>query len=408
MPGRQPLREGFSTGSGAAAAAFAAVERLLSFASSPARVALALPPFLLENGQLRPERETRLSIPLHSVQLFEEPRRARAQVIKDGGDDPDATHGLLLEMWAAASAADLADLAGSRDRPAALQLENGVYLSTGPGVGRVTLPGLPVLPGQPAVNPEPRRQIAFAAREAALAAGYAGPIHLFLQVPEGEKAAARTLNARLGILGGISILGTRGTVRPYSHDAWQATIAQGLDIALALGLPGVAFSTGRNSEKALQGLFPELPPQAFIQAADYARFSIAQATSRAGQGQFEQIVWGCYAGKLLKLAQGLEYTHAASGAPDLPWLAALAREKGGTTELGASLAGLPTVRGAFDLLEKANPALALNILALVAKKALGTLTNWAAAPLAEKPAPRITLCVFRNNNSLWLRTDSYE
>ena len=410
MPGRQPLREGFSTGSGAAAAAFAAVDRLFSTAAAPTIVSLALPPFDLENGRLRPQCDARLPIPIHSARLFIEPRRARAQVIKDGGDDPDATHGLLLEVWAAASAEHLSTLPDDCGQAAGpLQLANNVFLSTGRGVGRVTLPGLPVLPGEPAVNPEPRRQIAFAAREAALAAGYGGPIHLFLHVPEGEKAALKTLNARLGILGGISILGTRGTVRPYSHDAWQATISQGLDIARALGLSSAAFSTGRNSEKALQTLFPELPPQAFIQAADYAGFSIRRAAN------FDRIIWGCYAGKLLKLAQGLEYTHANSGRPDLPWLAALVRRADGGAGLAKNITSLPTVRGAFELLERTNPPLALNILELVAKTALRTLRGWVTKAAlsgrtgrADGPAPRISLYVFHHNNSLWLRTDSYE
>ncbi|MDR1124793.1 MAG: cobalt-precorrin-5B (C(1))-methyltransferase CbiD [Deltaproteobacteria bacterium] len=419
MPGRPPLREGFTTGSGAAAAAFAAVNRLLSPNSALASVQTALPPFQTVNGQLCPQNETRLCIPVHSTQFRAQPPLAGARVIKDGGDDPDATDGLILEVWAATSARHLAGLPGladvGHDYPiagSALQLDGGVFLSTGRGVGRVTLPGLPVAPGEPAVNPEPRRQIAFAAREAALAAGHDGPIHLFLRVPEGEAAAAKTLNARLGILGGISILGTRGTVRPYSHEAWQATISQGLDIARALGLASAAFSTGRNSEAALQRLFPELPPQSFIQAADYAGFSIASA----GERDFRHLIWGCYPGKLLKLARGLEYTHARSGPPDLPWLAELARQAGAdaAAETLAGPSSGTTVRGAFELLEKTEPALALNILKLVAKMALHTLRGWtaqAARPYRaggpNTPPPRITLCLFHNNHSLWLRTDTY-
>ena len=155
-----------------------------------------------------------------------------------------------------------------------------IVLYGGKGVGTVTLPGLPVVVGEPAINPEPRKQIAVAAHAAARAAGYNGPLHLLLSVPDGEERARRTLNGRLGIVGGISILGTRGTVRPYSHDAWKCAVAQGMDVAVALGLREILLATGRRSERLGLALHPELPPQAGIQAADYAAFSLREAARR--------------------------------------------------------------------------------------------------------------------------------
>lgn len=389
------LREGFTTGSAVSAAAIAAVTLLLS-GRRLAEVSVQLPPFNLADGILQPLSCKKLTVPITEARACGE-NMAMAQVVKDGGDDPDATHGLLLEVYASLASNDFGNAVdGAGDYPGVwLQLSRGVRIKSGPGVGLATLPGLPVAPGEPAINPEPRKQIAFAAREAALQHGFDGPLFLYLRVPRGAEKAAHTLNSRLGISGGISILGTRGTVRPYSHDAWQATISQSLDIARALGYRQAAFSTGRRSEQGLQALFPELAEQCFVQAADFAAFSVRAAVERG----FERIIWGCYSGKLLKLAQGLEYTHARSAPADLPLLARLAGENGVPAELRRQLEELPTAQGAFDLLTEKAPAACAATLKSVAKTALSTLTAWAKE--AKKP-PRITLCVFKTDNAPWL------
>ncbi len=238
------------------------------------------------------------------------------------------------------------------------------------GVGRVTLPGLPVAVGEPAINPEPRRQLAFAVRRECAAAGWRGTVRVTARVPEGPRIARHTLNARLGIVGGISILGTRGTVRPYSHDAWQAAVAQGLDVARAAGLREVCLSTGRRSETLLMRAYPALPPLAFVQAADFAAFSLAAAARRG----FIRVAWGCFFGKLVKLAQGLPHTHAHTAPLDLPLLARWAADAGAEAEACAAVAAANTAGQALELLlaDPAHPA----VLRAVAQRARDAAHGW--------------------------------
>ena len=170
-----------------------------------------------------------------------------------------------------------------------------------------------------------------------------------ISVPGGEELARHTLNPRLGIQGGISILGTQGTVRPYSHAAWRATVAQGLSVARATGCRTVCLSTGRRSEVLLMRRYPTLPEQAFVQAADFARFSL----SEAGRLPLERLVWGCFFGKLAKLAQGLEYTHAREAPLDMAALATLCAEAGAAC--APAVARCVTAAHALELL-LADPA----------------------------------------------------
>ncbi len=135
-------------------------------------------------------------------------------------------------------------------------------------------------------------------------------------VPHGEDIAKKTFNSRLGILGGISILGTQGTVKPFSHTAWQATITQGIQVASATGCETLCLSTGRRSEKLLLAKLPHLPTQAAVQAADFVKFSLEEA----GKYPFKNIAWGCFFGKLIKLAQGYENTHARQAQLDFTTL----------------------------------------------------------------------------------------
>ncbi|MDR1242638.1 MAG: cobalt-precorrin-5B (C(1))-methyltransferase CbiD [Deltaproteobacteria bacterium] len=389
------MREGFTTGSAAAAAACAAVTLLLSGRDSgPDTAGIALPPFFLRDGRLTPQRGLRLDIPVACTRKDSASGRAEAAVIKDGGDDPDVTHQIRIEVFASRAACAFNGL--QRSCPVRLELDGNIYLEAGPGIGCVTLPGLPVLPGEPAINPEPRKQIAFAAREAALQYGYSGPLHLFLQAPQGRSMAESTLNSRLGIHGGISILGTHGTVRPYSREAWQKTIARALDLANALDFATIAFSTGRRSEKALLAYFPGLPPQAVIQAADHARFSILAARQR----QFKNIIWACYPGKLLKLAQGLAYTHADDAPADLRLLAGWAGRYGADARLCAQISALPTAQGVFKSLLQTNPEVCAKLIRHVAGTALQTLSAW----MERSPLPaRLTLCLFKSDHRLWLK-----
>jgi cobalt-precorrin-5B (C1)-methyltransferase len=270
-----------------------------------------------------------------------------------------------------------------------------VTLYGGAGIGVATLPGLPVAVGEPAINPQPRLQIAHAVSEAARTLGYTGPLHIVIAAPDGEERARHTLNARLGVIGGISILGTRGIVRPYSHEAWTGTIDEALSVAEALGITELLCSTGRRSERLGFALFPHLPPQAGVQVADFA----AHALRGAARGRFRRVRWLCFPGKLLKLAQGLEWTHAKAGAADIPLLARLCRECGGTEALAEELTALPTANGVFDALAEHDAALRDRVLEHLAGMALAVMRRW----LNERgPGPALTLHVFDARETLLL------
>ena len=176
---------------------------------------------------------------------------ATAGVIKDAGDDPDVTHGALIVATV---------------RPGAPGA--GVTFRAGEGVGTVTRPGLPIPPGEPAINPVPRRMIRDAIAEVADAVGHAADAEVEISIPGGKALAAKTLNGRLGIVGGLSILGTTGIVVPYSCSAWIHSIHRGIDVARAAGVTHVAGATGASSEAAVQKLYG-LPEIALIDMGDF-------------------------------------------------------------------------------------------------------------------------------------------
>lgn len=380
------LREGFTTGTAASAASFAAVSLLLGLALPPEAL-VVLPPFQQDAAGVRPVGGAVLSVPLDRGRLAS-PDMAWAEVIKDGGDDPDATHGIRIRAYASFRPFSPALLPpealrpGGRNEAPPLPPMGGplaipcplhtVFLYAGRGIGTVTLPGLPVAAGEPAINPEPRRQIAFAAKRAAEQTGYRGEIHIFLCAEDGEKRARQTLNGRLGILGGISILGTRGTVKPYSHEAWQESILQSLAVAEALGIKELLLCTGRRSERLGFTLYPQLPAQAGVQAADFAAFTLR----RAAKGPFRRLHWICFPGKLLKLAQGLEWTHAKAAESDMGLLYRLCRDEGAGTSLLRELKAMPTAAGAFSLLLMHDKGLHGAVLGKLGEKAYAVMRAW--------------------------------
>lgn len=326
----RPLREGFTTGTAATAAAMAALHLILT-GKRCEKCTVYLPPL--------DATAPHLSIPVlvsdygygygcPPAPCNASPARiAWAEVEKDGGDDPDATrHAHIVATVILPAVTPLPSQAHVSDTGAAMptlcSTAPNIRITGGAGVGRVTLPGLPIGVGQAAINPVPLQQITHALTALALRHNYRGPMEVCIAVPHGEELARRTLNARLGIVGGISILGTQGTVKPFSHSAWKATISQGLSVAEASHCQQICLSTGRRSEKLLMGQYPHLPPQAFIQAADFAQFSLHEA----GQRSFSHIAWGCFFGKLLKLAEGHPYTHAHSAELDMRVLAELCAE----------------------------------------------------------------------------------
>lgn len=290
------LRTGRTTGTCASAAAMAGTLFLLT-GQKPDAVDVPLPP----GGHL--------SVPLSRYEPGDGDGSVRVTVIKDGGDDPDATHG--CEIQAVVSIDYLASG------------EFSVSIDGGRGVGRATLPGLPIAVGEPAINPEPLRQIEAAVRQNAPDMK-TGRVAVLVEVPEGKAIAQKTMNQRLGIVGGISILGTQGIVQPYSHDSWKATIDEGLDVARAQGLTHAVFTTGRRSERFFMKANPDIPQIALIQAADFFAHAMAAAAKRG----FTRVTWSVFFGKLVKQAQGLDYTHAKNHPVDFGRLADWCAEAG--------------------------------------------------------------------------------
>ncbi len=237
MSTKAPLRRGWTTGTCATAAAKAAASALL-FGAFPDPVTVRLP------------RGGSAAFPLADARLDGDV--ATAAVVKDAGDDPDVTHGCRV-------------VATVRLQPAI----DGVAIAAGEGVGTVTRPGLPVAVGEPAVNPVPRQMIRAALAEVADAAARAMGFHVTLAIPGGAALAARTLNPRLGIEGGLSILGTTGVVVPFSCAAWIHSIHRGIDVARAAGLTHVAAATGSTSEAAIKRR-TGLDDVALIEMGDFA------------------------------------------------------------------------------------------------------------------------------------------
>ncbi|MGD9539039.1 MAG: cobalt-precorrin-5B (C(1))-methyltransferase [Alphaproteobacteria bacterium] len=285
------LRTGFTTGACATAAAAAAYQALLT-GSFPDPVTISLP-----KGEAA-------AFPLAEHELTD--GVARAAVIKDAGDDPDVTHGALIR-------------ATLRRLPAGA----GVVFRAGEGIGTVTLPGLPLAVGEPAINPVPRRMMQAAIIGLAEAHGASPDAEITISVPNGERLAARTMNGRLGIKGGLSILGTTGIVIPYSCSAWVHSIESGIDVARALGLAHVAGATGRTSEAAVKA-HHGLADNALIDMGDFVgamlkylrRHPVPRVTIAGGPA------------KLAKLAVGHLDLHSKRSRADAGFLAVLARDAG--------------------------------------------------------------------------------
>lgn len=348
------LRTGFTTGTAAAAATKGALTLLLS-GIAPSEVEVAL----LTGDTLR--------IPLLACRRESE-HWARCAVIKDAGDDPDVTH--KAEIGARVR---FRNGSNSGDAPR-------VTITAGCGVGRVTKPGLEVPPGEPAINPGPRKMICQAAGEVLDEYNRSGCVTVEVFVPRGQELAAKTLNARLGILGGISILGTTGLVRPMSHDAYLATIAASLSVAKACGLEHVVMTTGRRSERYAQNLWPRLPDEAFVQIGDFFKQSL-EAAARNG---FRRITLAVFFGKAVKMAQGVPHTHAAKSHLSLNALARWCLETTQDSQLAERLRRVNTAREAFDMIRAKHP----QIIAAVGRKIIEAARSFAG------PRVRIQSVVF--------------
>lgn len=290
---RKNLRSGFTTGACAAAAAKAATLVLLGNMEK-SEVEIPLP-----GGG-------RAGFPIHGSGIREKGRTAWASVIKDAGDDPDVTNGAEI----VAETHLLNELEAAAPYPC-ICVPHGITIRGGKGVGVVTKPGLPVDIGESAINPIPRIMIGEAVREAVSScpAASQAALEITISVPLGETLAKKTLNARLGITGGISILGTTGIVRPVSAEAWTATISASMNVAKAMGYGSIVLSAGRASEKAHMEKYA-FPDEAYVMMGDYLEVAMLDAVSHGFSAIHLCAQWA----KMLKIAMATPQTHVRHGA----------------------------------------------------------------------------------------------
>jgi cobalt-precorrin-5B (C1)-methyltransferase len=324
----EKLRTGWSTGTCAAAAAKAAAKALLT-GEPQGTVAVKLP----KKGE-----ERRVSFEVERCEVGGS--WAEAVVAKDAGDDPDVTHG-----------AHLTACVSWREEP-------GLELNRGEGVGVVTKPGLGLPVGGPAINEVPRRMISYSVQEV-LDPEERG-VRVVISVPGGEKMAEKTTNARLGIVGGISILGTTGIVRPFSTAAWAASVVQAINVMGAQGHETFVLSTGGLTEKAAMRLLPDLEDVCFIEVGDFT----GQAIKQAIKNGLERGFFVGMAGKLAKLAAGVMMTHWSRSKVDNELLAEITREAGGAPDLIEGVERANTARHAYELWRAANLEQAPSLLCL--------------------------------------------
>ena len=312
-PDETPLRRGWTTGACATAATKAAVTALIT-GTFPDPVEIVLP------------RGEEVSFPLAVEGLRS--GEAMAGIVKDAGDDPDVTHGALI-------------CATVKLTPGL----SGVAFAAGEGVGTVTKPGLPIPPGEPAINPVPRSMMRQAVHEVLAAQGWPteSGIRIEISVPEGRALATQTWNPRLGIVGGLSILGTTGIVRPFSCAAWIASIHRGVDVARASGLTHVVGSTGATSERVAQDHLA-LPEFAYLDMGDFVggllKYLKVHPVPRL-------TIAGGFA-KLVKLAQGHGDLHSGRSQVSFEALAALATSRG-DSDLGSRIRAANTANQVLEM-----------------------------------------------------------
>ncbi len=316
------LRSGYTTGACAAAAAKAAVTALLT----------------------RPGgRSVEVTFPDGSIVEFEVHQHrvgdgsVFASVIKDAGDDPDVTNGAVIE-------------AEARLKKGNALLSDEIEIKGGIGVGKVTKPGLAVKVGEPAINPVPLRMIRENVSQviAGICPDSHGLIEVTIHVPAGEELAKKTLNQRLGIIGGISILGTTGIVRPVSAEAWTATIKSSLDVAEANNIKEIILSTGRTSEKCVQkALCPR--DEALVMMGDYLAFSLKEVRRYSFNRVHVATMWA----KLLKGAMGYPQTHVRHGILDTQKVCDFFEEQGIDRSLVKRLRLANTAREIYDIISAA-------------------------------------------------------
>jgi len=333
---KSALRRGWTTGACATAATRAAYTALLTGAF-PDPVSITLPKGQRPAFALAVEGRDETS--------------ATAGIVKDAGDDPDVTHGALVVVTV------------RHGTPG-----SGVVFKAGEGVGIVTRDGLPVAVGEPAINPAPRRMMAAEIAALAAAHGASGDATIEISIPDGAALAERTWNPRLGIVGGLSILGTTGIVHPYSCSAWIHAIHSGIDVARANGIDHIAGATGSTSEDAVRALY-QMTDINLIDMGDFAggllKYLRTHPVARL-------TIAGGFA-KLTKLGQGVLDLHSSRSQVDFEWLAARLAELGVADSVIAAARGANTAAQVLELSRQARVALGDAVAKAARQTALATL-----------------------------------
>lgn len=339
------LRSGFTTGSCAAAAAKAAAFALVND-SCPDSIEIPFPDgsrvkFAIHHCEIN-KGSAALTVsadPADSADSAGSASSAIASVIKDAGDDPDVTNKAEIQATVTSG-----HLPADPVKSVLLGVLGDILLCGGKGIGSVTKPGLAIEVGQPAINPVPRTMIIDAVQE--ITKGQ--KVTVTISIPRGEELAEKTLNKRLGILGGLSILGSTGIVRPISADAWTATIQASMDVAKEAGLADIVLSTGRTSEKGAQQLL-DLKEEAYAMMGDYLEFSLKEAAAR----NFETIHLSGMWAKIMKAALRIPQTHVRNGALEVVDGASLLANLGASGELLQKIEKSNTAREMLTHIEAA-------------------------------------------------------
>jgi len=329
------LRQGLTTGSCAAACAKEAV-MVLSGQDAPKSVKIPMP----DGG-----REE-----IYIKRAGIDGARAFAETIKDAGDDPDVTHGTIVRVFA--EWADGAD----------------VFFAAGEGVGVVTKKGLQIPPGEPAINPAPRKMIIDAVREVS-----GRGVLITVSIPGGDEIAKKTFNPRLGVEGGLSVLGTSGRVRPYSHPAIIESLKCALNVAVANGVASPVFTAGNIGTRSVTGMF-DVEKERVIEVSNEWGVMLDFASSHP----LKSLLVAGHPGKLAKLAEGWWNTHSSKSGNAAPFTAALAEKI-----TGRKLDVIDTVEGVFaQLSDEDKEKMADELAALISKAVSGKLKNGAAVAVA--------------------------
>jgi len=311
------LRTGFTTGTCATAGSKAAVLAIINQKK-------------IDSIEVTLPKKKKLKIKIVSCQF--DKTSARCVVIKDGGDDPDVTHG--AEIWTELSLT---------------KKQNQIEIDGGEGVGRTTKPGLGLEIGSAAINPTPKKMIVENILDVAKDLLKKNGIRVIISVPRGKELALKTDNPRLGIVGGISILGTSGIVIPYSTASFAASIRQSLDVTVAMGNDTVVLTTGGRSEDYSRNII-NLPDHCFVQMGDFSGYTIQQCTKK----MIKKVYVAGFIGKMTKMAMGVKQTHVKGSKVDMQFLSKLAQRCNADKKIVDEVKKANTARHVLEIITKKN------------------------------------------------------